>query len=401
MRLTLAIRNTFRNRRRTALNVFMIAGGVASMLLFDGFAHHLLGSLRETTILTQTGHIQVARHDYWNKTGRPKNKLISDIDGWRSALDDPRVESVSGRIDFFALLGDSDRSLSVRAAAFDPAREKARNDAFTFVEGESLSSERPYGVALGRGLAQRMNAKVGSPLTVLGHTYDGVINAIDVDVVGVFQTGIADFDDHTFLIPLRGAQTLLDTKGAEVMVLGLIGTQETGPVLNRFQSDWAAKGLEGRGWSTLARLYNQVAAFHSVQNRIIKLIILTLTLFAILNTVGMSIFERTGEIGTVRALGESRWGLVSQFVLEGMVLGMVGSVAGVVLGTLMTWVLNALQIEVVMPGASSTLVVQVRLTAGAFVGAFVVAMGASLTAATLPALRASKMGIASALRYNI
>ena len=71
------MRNAFRNRRRSLLSIFMIAGAVCSIILFEGFTYNMVEGLRETTIETQTGHLQIALDTYWEKKKlKPKENLI-------------------------------------------------------------------------------------------------------------------------------------------------------------------------------------------------------------------------------------------------------------------------------------------------------------------------------------
>jgi putative ABC transport system permease protein len=237
-------------------------------------------------------------------------------------------------------------------------------------------------------------------VTVLAQTYDGVVNAFDVEVVGVFQTGISEFDDNTLLIPIHLAQRLLDTNKVEQIVVGLDSTDNTFAVQTELQRRLGGT-IEVKPWWEIARLYNQIVAFNGVQMHIVEGIILSLILLGILNTIGMSIFERTGEIGTIAALGETQRTIRTQFVLEGVILGVLGAFCGVALGALEIQVINAMNIQVVMPGASTSFPVRLLLYVAAFRDAAILAVLAAGLAALIPAMRASRMNIAEALRRNL
>lgn len=402
MRFKIAWRNTLRNRRRTLLSVLMIAGGVSSIIIFEGFAHNMMTGLRETTIKTDTGHLQIASTKYWNKTSKnPKEALLM---GHKQATaeikKDPDVEYASGRLSFYALLSKRDQSTSVRGISFDPSTEKNRAESFNFIKGKTFSPKELYHVAVGTGLAQKMELKVGERVTILGHTYDGAVNAIDVQVSGIFRTAISEFDDNTLILPLVTAQKLLDTEHVELLVVGLKSTSDTIQVRDRI-SKRLPQGVAVKTWLQVARLYQQVASFNQVQNLVVEVIILSLILLSILNTVGMSIFERTGEIGTLRALGEKSGALLLQFTLEGALLGALGAATGVALGLAGGALINSLHIPLVMPGASQYLRVKIDFFFEAFRDASVLAVLAATVAALLPAFRASRLNIANALRQNI
>ena len=144
-----------------------------------------------------------------------------------------------------------------------------------------------------------------------------------------------------------------------------------------------------------------MAEFNRVQNTAFKLIIMSLILLSIMNTIGNSIAERTGEIGTVRAMGEKPGSLVFQFMLEGLILGIFGAVAGIVLGTVAGQVINAMKIPVMMPGASTFFYLEIDFLWSAVKEAAIVSVGAAGVAAVIPALRASRMNIIESLRRYV
>ena len=404
LRLKVAFRNVFRNRRRTVLNVLMISGGVSSMILFQGFAHRMVEGLRETTIRTQTGHLQVATKAYWNKTARTQGQsLIPDYSNLLKEIKEtPHVRYASGRLTLFGLLTNGDKSHSAQGVSFDPAAEANRTRAFRFIKGHGLSAGMPFEIALGKGLAKRIAAKPKDRITLLANTFDGAVNAMDMEVSGIFETAIAEFDDNSFILPLSTAQTLLDTKGVEQIVVGLDHTTSTRPILASLDRGLKSSypSLRVRPWYEVAQLYNQVASFNRVQNKAFQFIMVTLVLLSILNTVGMSIMERTGEIGTVRALGETGRSVVLQFVLEGIFLGLLGGLGGVLAGSLIAHLVNVSKVTMQLPGASSVFIVEIHLLKRSIQDGLVLAVFTAVAASLLPALRASRMNVCEALRRN-
>ncbi len=405
LKLKMAFRNTFRNRRRTALNVLMIAGGVSTMLLFEGLVHRMVVGLRETTIKTQTGHLQIAKQSYWKKTSKsPKDTLIGNYEAHlKNIKKNPHVTYATGRLSFFCLLTKGERSLSAQGISFDPKAEYRRQKSFKFIEGRGLHADKKFEVALGSGLAKKLKIRAGDQVVLLGQTYDGVVNALEMKVTGIFQTAISEFDDNSFIIPLTSAQTLLDTKGVEQIVVGLDDTSSTGNVRNELNRrlDLASIGISIRTWYFLATLYRQVAEFNRVQNTAFKFIIMSLILLSIMNTIGNSIAERTGEIGTVRAMGEKPSSLVIQFLMEGLILGVMGAMAGIILGTVMGQVVNAMKIPVMMPGASAFFYLEIDFLWSSVKEAAVVSVVSAGVAAVIPAIRASRMNIIESLRRYV
>ncbi|NBY20606.1 ABC transporter permease [bacterium] len=405
LRVKIAIRNAFRNRRRSVLSVLMIASAVASIVIFEGFTYNMVEGLRETTIETQTGHVQLARQSYWEKTNlKPKHNLISNYRQFiLEAEKDSRVKYATGRLEFFGLLSKEDASISARAVTIDPSKEVSRNQYFRFKEGGALTSGNGFQVAIGSGLAKKLGIKTKDSVSLLTHTYDGVVNAMDLEVSGIFQTDISEFDDSTLLISLSTAQKLLDTEGVEQIVFGLNSSWDT----KQFRDDLAPKlaglseDIQLKTWFQLASLYKQVAMFNKLQNIIVKFILFSLVLLSIANTVGMSIMERTGEIGTIRALGEQRKSVVWQFLTEGFFLGLCGALLGGLGGSLLAYLFNSMNIPVVFPGASSPIIIKIQVLGSSIFKGGGLGVMITVLAAVLPAYRAAKMNIVQALRHNI
>jgi putative ABC transport system permease protein len=405
MRLKIAFRNTFRNKRRTALNVFMIAAGMTSLVLFQGFSHQMLKNIREGVIRSDLGHLQIAEQTLWEKTNEsPRDNLIPQFGSLIEKIRaNPSVVSASGRIDFFGLVGSRERSTAAHLLSLDPAVEQARIKEMNLIAGSPLTTGPGQRILLGSGLASSLRAKVGDNINLLGYTYDGVINAFDMEVAGIFQTHFSEIDNVTAVTTLDIAQKLLDTDSVEKIVVYLKNTELTDSVKEQLASDVEAssKNLRTKSWHELSTLYREVSAFYKVYDRVIQTIILSLVLIGILNTVGMSIFERTGEIGTMRALGETEKNVVGQFVLEGVVLGVLGGLTGIVSAIVIAYSLNALHIPLVMPGASTPIPLEIALPIRNFVEASLLTLVTTILAAGIPAVRATRLDIVDALRRNI
>lgn len=404
-RLRIAFRNTFRNRRRSALNLVMIVGGVSAVILFRGFSFRILHDLREASITTQTGHIELATNVYWDETAKtPKEALIGDAAELEAAVRrNPAVVYVAGRLNFFGLVSTGEKSLSARGISLDPKSETRKNESLRIVSGERLSAEKPFNLLVGKGLAKKLGVTAGSGLTVLTYTYDGVINALDMTVGGVFWSNFAEVDDTTFILPFSMAQKLLDTDKVEQIVVGLDDTDHTDAVMAELAPAVASVNhdVRAKGWVELSPFYRQVDSFLGTQNHIFEFIILSLVLLGVLNTIGMSVFERAGEIGTVRALGDTEHAVLAQFLTEGFILGALGAVLGSIAGTVLAYGITALHLPIVIPSATEPMRIRIALFPGAYVQAIALALGASTFAAVLPALRASRMNIVDALRHNV
>ena len=121
----------------------------------------------------------------------------------------------------------------------------------------------------------------------------------------------------------------------------------------------------------------------------------------ILNTISMTVIERTGEIGTLRSMGESRSDIISQFVLESIFIGILGFIVGLVLSIIFINLIAAAHIMTEMPGASIPFRIQINFLLDSVIYSGCLAMVTTIVATLIPAVRAAKMDIVDALRKNI
>jgi putative ABC transport system permease protein len=252
-------------------------------------------------------------------------------------------------------------------------------------------------------LASRLKAKKGDNVSIVAQTVDGVVNAADVTVRAVFSTTIAEIDNQVAYIPIKLAQKILDTDKVENWIVRL-NSMETA---ERFKLALAPKleakdsTLTIKAWRELSSLYNQVEEFYDIQNLIIQIILSVLTILAITNTVGMTVFERTGEIGTLRALGATQSEIIQQFMIEGFVLACLAAVIGSILGSIFILGLNSANVMVNMPGSSMPVQITASYEVSAFALAILCGLISTLIGTFIPAWRASRLVVVEALRRNL
>jgi len=159
--------------------------------------------------------------------------------------------------------------------------------------------------------------------------------------------------------------------------------------------------LEIHDFTELTPMYNQVIGFFGAIFVFIAVIMAVIVLFTVINTMTMTVMERTNEIGTTRALGVRRSGIRREFLLEGMMLGVIGSALGVALTELVAFVLDHANLRWTPPGESHSIPLRmlmsdiVPLTIGVAVALVVIATAAAL----VPANRGARMPVVDALRH--
>src|SRR5216117_4050368 len=400
----LAVRNVFRNRRRTLITLAAMGFGAAAIIVFGGFVHSIYFGVRESTIRSQVGHIQIYRKGYSEKGNlAPYDYLIADYPALREALQRlPHVRTVTARLGLSGLVSTGDTTTAFVGAGVVPEGEMNLSALAVIVDGNELASRDPRGVTLGVGLARAFGVKPGDDLTLLTTTKAGAINALAVKVRGVWESGEKAYDDRFLRVGLPEAQRVLDLESGEVqsIVLLLDATDNTAAVRARIEQLIRERGLdlEIRTWDDLALRYHQVRELFGRIFAVLTLIVSVMVVFGITNTMTMAIFERTREIGTVMALGTRRRGVVSMFVLEGFVLGVLG--AGVVLGVALAKAISAVGIQLPPPpGSTRGFMVQIFVVPAVLAQAFELSIVAATLASLYPAWRAARLDVVEALRH--
>ena len=404
--LKLAIRNVFRNRRRTIITLAAMAFGAAAIIVFGGFVNSIYWGVRESTIRSQVGHIQLYRKGFSEKGNlAPFDYLIADYAGLRDELMKiEHVKTVTARLGLSGLVSTGDTTTSFVGAGVNPDGESQLSSFAVIVDGRDLSSRDPRGIILGMGLARAFGVKPGDELTLLTTTKAGSINALAVKVRGIWESGEKAYDDRFLKIALPEVQRVLDVENGEVqsIVLLLDKTENTAVVRDRIAALIRERGLdlEMKTWEDLALRYHQVRELFGRIFSVLTLIVSIMVVFGITNTMTMAIFERTREIGTVMALGTRRRGVVSMFVLEGIALGALGGLLGAVLGVALARIVSAIGIQLPPPpGSTRGFTVQIFIVPSVLWDAFRLSIVTAALASLYPAWRAAKLNVVEALRH--
>jgi len=403
--LRVAGRNLGRNRRRATIALLIVAVGVISMVLAEGFVQWIFWAMREGTIQSQLGHIQVVRPGYF-KAGAadPFVFLLPGKLAQRQAIEaTPGVKLVAPRLSVTGLVSHGDTTVSFLADGVDPAKEADLSKAFRIVAGRNLSGANAQEVVLGRGLARSLDVKPGATVALLASPSTGGVNAVEATVAGIFITGSQAYDDSALRLPIGLGNTLLRSEGAHAWLVLLDDTEHTDARLAAFRQRFAqGGGLEFVPWYERADFYNKTVSLFSKQMLVLRLIIACIIVLSISNMLVMNVLERTGEIGTLLAIGFKRRKIMQQFAAEGLMLGLVGGLLGVTLGFGLAELISFVGIPMPPPpGMEEGYRGEVRVSGDLLLSAFGIAFLTTLLAGLYPAWKASRMEIVNALRHNI
>jgi len=399
MLILTAFRNLFRNVRRSLAIILTISLGTGALYCFDGFNEGIMNQYRDNTIHSQYGHGQINEIGYREQVyEKPWDHWIENSEEVENYLKKLKgIDYVFPRVTFFALLTNGNRTISGMGQGVSTEEEAEFFYTLNIEEGEMLI-DQPDGILLGKGLAHSLDLHPGNNITILANTIDGTINGIDLNVTGIFHTGSQEFDNRVFRIPLGVAKELLDTEKVENIALGLNSLDDWGGIKEEVEQQFS--NLEATPFSILDRVYYQ----HSVdwlnaQFSVIQVIILTIVLLGILNSISTAILERKQEIGNLRANGESRLDIMKLLIAEGFTLGLIGSILGILLSLLLN--MTILKHGILMPPAPGLTLqfhVPIELQQKTAIFSCLLGLMTALFATIVAGIRMVKIPIGEALR---
>lgn len=392
------MRSLWRNRRRSAIGLVVISGGVTSLLLASGFIHWIFFDMRESTIHSQLGHIQITRPGYLREgLGDPYAYLLPPEASAIEAL--PDLKAITPRLAFSGLASLGDETISFVGEGINPVREAPIARAIRIVSGRDLSASNAPEALLGEGLAANLGAHAGDTIVLLVTTASGGINAVEVMITGTFATITKAYDDSVMRVPIEVARSLVQVEGATTWVALLDDTARTTHTVEKLRNSLDPRDFEVIPWSDLADFYNKTVELFSKQVGVVRLLIALIVILSISNTLSMSVIERTSEIGTMMALGVRRRGVMKLFVLEGALLGIVGGVLGVLVGALLAIAISAVGIPMPPPpGMARGYIGQIIVSPELALDGLLLAFLTTLVASIAPAWKASRLVIVDALR---
>lgn len=404
--LQIAARNLARNRRRTLVALSMVAAGAISLLLADGFIQWVFWAMREATIQSQLGHIQVTRPGYLSAgVANPYAYVLPENLPQHNAIEStPGVKLVAPRLAVTGLISHDETTVAFVADGVDPQKDAELSKALRITEGRNLGDAAVKEVILGHGLAQTLNLRPGATVALLITTMGGGINAVEAKVTGIFISSNQAYDDSALRLPISLAQSLLRVNGAHAWLVLLDETERTDEYLRKFRVRFPlpANELEFTPWYQQADFYNKTVALFSQQMNVLRLIIGAIIVLSISNMLVMNVLERTGEIGTLMAIGLKRNKILRLFAIEGILLGLAGASMGAVAGYGLAELISSIGIPMPPPpGMEEGYTGKIRVTLSVVMNAFLIAFITASLAGLYPAWKASRLQIVDALRHNI
>lgn len=414
----LAVRGLTRNSRRSLVTLLTIAFGFAAISLFAGYTHNVYeGLARQAIHGGLLGHLTLHKRGM-DTEGKldPERYLLTgpEVEKARRILvDEPHIQLVAPRLGLSGLLSNGKSSTIFIADGIEPRAMEVIQAGLLSLSNirpevlaaylKKLNPQRPEEVELASGLAELLHLPRNAQAAMLVSTVSGQANALDVSVGGTFDTGNAGTNDKLALMTLQLAQTLYDVDGgADRLTLLLDDVALTDDYAVRLAEKLKAAGLplEIRTWKDLSDFYKQVHTMFNMIFGFIFSIVLTVVVMSVANSMGMTVIERTREIGTLRAIGLRRSGVVRLFATESLLLSLTGCLLGLLITVAVRAGVNLADISYVPPSSTSPVPLLVDLDLPRIAFTFVLMLLVGGLAAWLPARRAAVRPVMDALGHN-
>ncbi|MDP3537301.1 MAG: ABC transporter permease [Azonexus sp.] len=401
----LALRNIYRQRARSAATLAAIAIGVAGLILAGGFVQDIFIQLGEAIIHSQSGHIQVTRKGYSEGKNRaPEKYLIGKPEQLKADIQEaaPGVLLSMARIGFTGVLNNGKRDLGIIGEGIEPDAEAGIGTYMQFIEGRALKDTDQEGIVVGLGVAKSLGLKVGDRINLIMTLSAGAVNTLDFELVGVFQSFSKEFDSRAVRIPLDAARILMDTHAAHLVVVMLDKTEDTAPTANTLKGKLSGQEYDVTSWKEISDFYEKTVELYDRQFGVLRLIILIMVLLSVVNSVNMTLFERTREFGTMLAVGDRSNTIFRLIMVESVCLGLLGAIVGMVIGCLAAIGISAIGIPMPPPpNANLGYTALIRIVPSEVLTAGTIGFVAAVLATIMPAKRAARLDIVEALRHGV
>jgi putative ABC transport system permease protein len=348
--LKMAFRNIRRNTRRSLLAVISVGLSLALIIFLQGLINGMKRSVIDNATKNESGHIQLVTREYLkNKRFMPVTDNIPNAAELINYLKtDPVIQKearlITERLFFGVILQYEGNNKAVVGFGGNVNNERQMMMLNrSIVAGRYLDDLKPgkskeREIVVGQKIADVLKLKVGDTFKVLVSGSDYSLHIPTLKVVGIFKTGLNSLDDTMFQISLQNAQAILHTGGGSQQILIMLRDYQKADAVARLIARKLASNEQFRdiavvSWKNAGGFAQAMEAATQIYD-FMYVVIALLGSFIITNIMMMVVLERRKEIGIIKSMGFSRPEIMGLFLMEGSILGLIGSISGVLLGTL-------------------------------------------------------------------
>jgi len=326
----IAWRNILRQKRRTILTVLTMFGGFALSSISIGWTDGTYNRIIEIFTRNRLGHIQIHAKGYLDKPS-----LYKDIKNYQKVgqlIEKTRgVEDWSPRVYSTGLASVGEKSAGIQIMGIDPEREtRATRFDKKIVQGKNFSPSPSHEAILGKNLAQTLQAKIGDEVVIVSQGADGSIANDLYTIVGITESGDATLDRLSFYLHLKDAQELLVLSEVvhEIVVIAQ-KLNQVRELTQRIDQKLNNTNLEVSPWQEFAKSFYSAMQADKQGAWIMLFIVILIVAIGVLNTVLMTVLERTREYGLMHAIGTRPQQVFTLVLYEVALMASIGVLIGI------------------------------------------------------------------------
>ena len=329
--LRLATRNLLRNTRRTMLTTIVIVAAIGVLILGEGFVSGTEQNFVTSAINSTVGHITVRPSDYPADMGQQPVDVLLDVTPAMRSFLDRHAEGWTERVLFQPTLIAGEDWTRVQGIGYDPNTDDRvfRRDLWTLKGREPTSPSNE--IMVSPGIASLLDLSLGQSVVLQLRTHEGAINALDLTVVGIVNTTNASIDMNSLFAPRELVARLIASPKPSHVSLRLASRYDIDDLLPSLRESFGPQA-ELVTWQTETAELLRLQATRRRTLQFLVFVLMALSAFGMANTILMAAHERVREVGTLRAMGMSRPGVIRMFLTEGALMGVMGSLLGAAWG---------------------------------------------------------------------
>lgn len=338
----LAFRNLFRNTRRTFLTTLLIGLSLAALMFTDALMLGMTKTMVNAATQIWSGEVQVHHQDY--SLNHDVEFTINNLQEIINTLDkDPKVLVHSQRLISGGMISSSQNVSTALIYGVEPNKEKHLSKVMqALVQGKLLNANEESGIMIGKKMAELLEVELGDRLVLTSsQANSGELSQVLFRLAGIYEFGIREIDEYMVLVNLESARKLLDLPNqSHEIVLRFtepnLAKDPSLPLLKALGKD----GNLAENWTKFNSEISDIIKFSHYSIWILGAILFTLAALGILNSIFMSIHERTYEFGVIRAIGTSATQLFFTIIFEAFLIAVFSIVLGCIIGGLINYTVS-------------------------------------------------------------
>jgi ABC-type lipoprotein release transport system permease subunit len=404
--IKLAWRNVLRNKRRTIIASTAIGIGLASLIFVDGLLIGMKDSMIRSATSSFLGEAQIHLDGY--RQTREVNETIHQLEKVKRELEQSQVvKNFAPRAMSYAMITSAANVRSIQMVGVKPARERNVSKIDEAIrEGSFFEGDNPRDVLIGKELAEILEVSLGDRVVVtVSQAESGDLSQEMFRISGIFHFNTQEMDKGMIFIRLEKTQEMLNINdGIHEIAVQFQNIQDSMnpgiPFWDRF-SQWKNEAVS---WTDVLPQLNAVFEMTAISRLVMFILIASVVVFGIINTLFMSLYERLFEFGVLRAVGTRPGGVLRLMIFEAGALGIISAVVGIILGLAVTVVLAHTGIDyrgIEFAGSTIRELIYPVLNVYQFIYYPLGVIAFTSLVGIYPALTAARMSITEAMRRSL